>query len=237
MSEVTAAKRPRVEKTIFLVDDHALVRRGLRALIESEPGLAVVGEAATAAEALVAIEDHAPDLVIVDLELEELDGLDLIKSLKSSHPNVHTLVVSMHDEGVYAERALRAGAGGYVSKRQLDNSVLVAIHRVLTGETYMSRTLEARLAVKYVRGQAMETDSPMDVLSDRELQVFRLIGRGRPNREIAETLHLSVKTVESHREHIKQKLQLQSATELAHRATQWVAIGRFEPSGPTRLND
>jgi DNA-binding NarL/FixJ family response regulator len=132
----------------------------------------------------------------------------------------------MHDEAVYAERSLRAGARGYVTKQQLDETVLVAIRRLLAGETYMSRTLEERLAARYVAGRTLATGSLLEALSDRELQVFRLIGQGRSTRQIAETLHLSIKTIETHREHLKQKLMVGSATELAHRATQWVETGR-----------
>jgi len=214
------------KKTILLVDDHPVLRRGLASLIESEPDLAVCGEAATCRAALEAIRDSRPDLVTVDLELDGSDGLDLVKDMKTHHPEIPALVLSMHDETVYAERSLRAGARGYITKQQLDDTVLVAIRRLLEGETYMSDKLEARLAAKFVGGRTLETDSPLDALSDRELQVFRLIGQGRSTRQIAETLHLSIKTIESHREHIKQKLNLESAPELARRATQWVETGR-----------
>jgi DNA-binding NarL/FixJ family response regulator len=132
----------------------------------------------------------------------------------------------MHDEAVYAERSLRAGARGYVTKQQLDETVLVAIRSLLAGETYMRGTLEERLAARFVAGRTLATDCPLEALSDRELQVFRLIGQGRSTRQIAETLHLSIKTIETHREHLKQKLQVETATELAHRATQWVETGR-----------
>lgn len=213
-------------KAILIVDDHPLLRRGLAALIESEPDLAVCGEAATCAAALEAVGESQPDLVIVDLVLESNDGLDLVKKMKARHPEIPALVLSMHDEAVYAERALRAGARGYVTKQRLDDTVLVAIRRLLDGETHMSDTLQARLAAKFVGGRTRDADSPLDALSDRELQVFRLIGHGRSTRQIAETLDLSVKTIESHREHIKQKLGLESAAELAHRATQWVETGR-----------
>ena len=209
-------------KSILIVDDHPVLRRGLAALIESEPDLAVCGEAATCLEALEAIRESRPDLVIVDLELGQGDGLDLIKQMKSRHPEVPALVLSMHDETVYAERSLRAGARGYVTKQQLDATVLVAMRGLLEGGTYMSPKLEARLAAKYVDGGALETSSPLEALSDRELQVFRLIGRGRTTRQIAETLNLSVKTIESHRAHIKSKLTLESSAELSQRATQWV---------------
>jgi len=228
MSATSSKPQPPAGKQVLIVDDHPMLRWGLAALIDSEPGLGVCGEAASCTAALAAIGLHSPDLVIVDLALEGSDGLDLIKEMAARHPGIPALVLSMHDEMLYAERALRAGARGYVTKQQLDDTVLVAIRRLLDGETYMSDKLTARLASKYVGGRTLETESALNALSDRELQVFRLIGQGRGTRQIAATLSLSVKTIESHREHIKQKLRLASATELAHRATQWVESG---PSG------
>lgn len=210
------------KKTILIVDDHPMLRRGLAGLIASEPDLTVCGEAATCEAALVAIRKLQPDLVVVDLTLEGCDGLDLVKELKTRHPKLPTLVLSMHDEAVYAERSLRAGARGYVSKQLLDEMILVAIRQVFAGEIYLSEKLKTRMATKFLGGRTLETSSPFAALSDRELQVFRLIGRGRGTRQIAATLELSVKTIESHCEHIKNKLNLRSAAELAHRATQFV---------------
>lgn len=226
MSETTPESGQPVKRAILIVDDHPVLRRGLASLIESEPDLAVCGEAASCHAGLEAIRKSRPDLVIVDLMLEGCDGLDLVKELKKHHPGIPALVLSMHDEAVYAERSLRAGARGYVTKQQLDDTVLTAIRSLLAGETYMSERLEARLAAKFVSGRTLATDSPLDALSDRELQVFRLIGLGRSTRQIAEVLHLSIKTIESHREHIKQKLTIESAPELVRRATQWVETGR-----------
>lgn len=216
------------KQTIFIVDDHPVLRRGLTALIESEPDLAVCGEAATCRGALEAIHEHQPDLVIVDIALEGQDGLELIKQMKTRLPKIPGLVLSMYDEKVYAERALRVGARGYVTKQQLDETLLVAIRRLLRGEIYLSAKLEARLATKFVAGQTLETDSPLNALSDRELQVFRLIGQGQSTRQIADTLHLSIKTIESHREHIKHKLAIETAAALAQRATRWVETGRTD---------
>jgi DNA-binding NarL/FixJ family response regulator len=163
--------------------------------------------------------------VIVDLALAGGDdGLDLVKALKLRHPQIPTLVLSMHPEAVYAERALRAGAHGYLTKQQLDETVLIAVHRLLAGGLYMSEGLALNLATQFVGGKK-EHGSPLAVLSDRELQVFRLIGQGRRTREIAEILHLSPKTVETHREHLKQKMGLKNASELAHSATRWVETG------------
>ena len=213
-------------KKILIVDDHPVLRRGLAGLIESDPDLAVCATAATCQDALAAIRERRPDLVIVDLALGTGDGLELIKEMKAHHSTIPSLVLSMHDESVFAERSLRAGARGYITKQQLDETVLIAIRRVLDGETYMSDPLERRLAEKYIGGRTLETDSPLATLSDRELQVFRLIGQGRTTRQIAEILTLSIKTIESHLEHIKNKLNLTSSVELAQRATQWVETGR-----------
>ena len=225
MSAVTPKQGRPGRKTILIVDDHPMLRRGLAALIESEPDLAVCGEAATYQAALEATRESQPDLVIVDLALDGRDGLDLIKDMKARHSEVPALVLSMHDEAVYAERCLRAGARGYVTKQELDDTVLTAIRRLLAGEVYMSDKLQRRLAVKFVAGRTLDTDSPLDALSDRELQVFRLIGRGRSTRQIAASLTLSIKTIESHVEHIKHKLDLESAAQLAHCAIQWVETG------------
>ena len=220
-------ERTRQAKTaILIVDDHPMLRRGLASLIESEPDLAVCGEASTCQAALQAIRQSKPDLVIVDLGLERCDGLDLIKEMKHHHPGTPALVLSMHDESLYAERALRAGARGYVTKQQLDETVLIAIRRLLNGEMYMSEKIGARFTEKFLAGRTLETDSPLAVLSDRELEVFRLIGQGQGTRRIAQRLHLSIKTVESHREHIKHKLTIESGAELARRATLWVETGR-----------
>jgi DNA-binding NarL/FixJ family response regulator len=213
-------------KTLLVVDDHPILRRGLTALIESDPGLAVHAAVGTCAAALASMRESQPDLAIVDLSLGDEDGLNLIKEIKTRYPKVPSLVLSMHDEAMYAERALRAGALGYVTKHQLDETVLKAIRLVLAGETYISEALQRRLAERYVRGQTLETASPAHSLSDRELQVFRLIGQGRTTRHIAGTLNRSVKTVESHLEHIKNKLGIGSAAELAQRAAQWLEVGR-----------
>ena len=213
-------------KTLLVVDDHPILRRGFTALIASEPGLAVHGAVGTRVAALAAMRDGRPDLVIVDISLGDEDGLDLVKEIRTRYPKVPSLVLSVHDEAVYAERALSAGALGYVTKQELDETVLGAIRRALAGEIYMSEALQRRLATRYVGGRTLDTSSPIDALSDRELQVFRLIGRGRTTRQIAAALSRSFKTVESHLEHIKNKMGIRSAAELAQRATQWVETGR-----------
>lgn len=217
---------PPAKKAILIVDDHPMLRRGLASLIGSEPDLAVCGQAATCQAALKAIRESQPDLVIVDLALKNSDGLDLVRSMGKRHPRIPALVLSMHDEALYAERSLRAGARGYVTKQQGGRTVLVAIRRVLYGETYMSDQLQGRLAAKFVAGRTLATNSPLEALSGRELQVFRLIGEGRSTRQIAKTLSLSVKTIESRRAHIKSKLTLGTSAELARCATQWIDTSR-----------
>lgn len=207
---------------ILLVDDHPLMRRGLAALIDSEPDLAVCAEAGNRHAALDAIARRAVDLVIVDLSLDGgEDGLDLVKALKVRNPSVPALVLSMHPEAHYGERALRAGARGYIAKQQLGEAVLAAIRSVLTGRIYMSEALGTDLALRFVGGDT-NPRSPLATLSDRELQVFRLIGEGRRTREIASILHLSPKTIESYREHLKQKLDIDGAPELVRRAVRFV---------------
>jgi DNA-binding NarL/FixJ family response regulator len=212
---------------ILLVDDHPLMRRGLTALIDSEPDLAVCAEAGNRHAALDAIARRAVDLAIVDLSLEGgEDGLDLVKALKVRSPSVPALVLSMHPEAHYGERALRAGARGYIAKQQLGEAVLAAIRRVLAGRIYMSETLGMDLASRFVGGDA-KPQSALATLSDRELQVFRLMGEGRRTREIAAILHLSPKTIESYREHLKQKLDIDGAPELVRHAIRFVETGEI----------
>jgi DNA-binding NarL/FixJ family response regulator len=224
----TAAEPARVaRRTILLVDDHPLIRLGLATLIGAEPDLAVSATVESPAAALAAIAKSPPDLMIVDIGLRNADGLQLIADLKARHLQTKVLVLSMHEESLYAVRALRAGAEGYVCKREPGEILLAAIRCVLAGETWMSAALRQELAAKYVSGRTMENDSPLAALTSRELSVFRLIGEGRTTRQIAEILGRSIKTVESHIEHIKGKLTIGSAAELAQRATQWVESGRL----------
>ncbi len=213
---------------ILLVDDHPIVRQGLAELIEQEEDLVICGEAQSGFEALQAIAAAKPDLAIVDISLQGTNGLELIKQIKAGHSDVPVLVLSMHDETLYAERALRAGARGYVMKEEATARLITAIRRVLSGEIYLSERMSARLLSRFVDGAPQIGGSPMERLSDRELEVFELIGRGLGTRRIAEELHLSVKTIESHREHIKEKLKLDSSQELMRHAMQWV---QFERTG------
>ncbi len=214
-------------KRILLVDDHALLRRGLKTLIETEPDLMVCAEANTRQAGLAAIATAKPDLVIADLSLKDSDGLEMIKDIKQRFPHLPVLAYSMHDETAYAGRVLRAGARGYLSKQERDDMVLTAIRRVLAGEIHTSEAMARHLARKYVDGRKLEQGSSVEFLSDRELQVFELIGRGKATREIAEFLCLSVKTIESYREHLKVKLKFASGRELTHGAMRWAETGRL----------
>jgi DNA-binding NarL/FixJ family response regulator len=208
---------------ILIIDDHPLVRKGLRQLIEDEPDLQVCGEASSADEAVGMLDRCRPDLMIVDLSLKDSSGLELIKRVKARNADVRMLVSSMHDESLYAERVLNAGALGFVSKQEAMEKVIEAIRCVLSGRVYVSAAMQDLLLRRLVVDGGPAPDrSPIETLSDRELEVFELIGRGRGTREIARQLHLSVKTVETYREHIKGKLNLRSASELVSRAVQWV---------------
>jgi DNA-binding NarL/FixJ family response regulator len=207
---------------VLLVDDHPIVRRGLAELIDQEPGFSVCGEAQNAQEALDSVAALQPDLAVVDVSLQGTSGIELIKDVKIRYPDMLVLVLSMHDETLYAERVLRAGARGYVMKEEATEKLMTAIRKVLSGQIYLSEKMAARALSKFIHGARDTNGSPLECLSDRELQVFELIGRGRGTRQIAETLHLSVKTIESHREHIKSKLNLTRSTELMQHAIQWV---------------
>ncbi len=214
------------KKRIFLVDDHAILRQGLANVLNQQSNLVVCGEASDPAEAMMSIEHLQPDLALIDVSLRLGDGLELLKDLRARQPRLLTLMLSMHDEALYAERALRAGARGYVMKLEKIDRLLLAINRVLSGAIYVSDQVAAqavrRLADGGVSHEPEETsDAYVERLTDRELQVFRLIGRGLGTRLIAETLHLSRKTIESHREHIKAKLGLKNGSELIQRAIQW----------------
>ena len=209
--------------SIILVDDHPLLRKGLARTIEKEADLHVVGQMDSAEETLGTIEDLAPDLAVVDISLPGMSGMELIKHLQSRMPEVQILVVSRHDETLYAERCIRAGARGYVMKQEAGDDIVHAIQRVLDGRIFVSDTINERLLQSMAEGgRERVMQSPLEVLSDRELEVFELTGRGASTREIAERLHLSVKTVESYRARIKNKLNFDSANELMKHAVQWV---------------
>ena len=211
---------------VLLVDDHPIVRQGLAELIRQEIDMVVCGDAEDAPGALKAIAELNPDIVVADLTLRETSGLDLIKDVRIRHPQLPVLVLSMHDEAFYAERALRAGARGYVMKEDATEKVLTAIRRIVRGEIYLSDKIASRMLDKLVRGTTQSAEFPVQQLSDRELEVFELIGQGQGTRQIAERLHLSTKTIESHRENIKRKLKLENAVELLQQAIQWVQSER-----------
>ena len=201
---------------VMLVEDHPVMREGLSQLISHEGDLSVCGEFEDTARAFDAIPRLLPDLAIVDLSLKGSSGLELVKNARANYPKLLMLVLSMHDESLYAERSLRAGASGYIMKAEAVEKVLGAIRHVLNGGIYLSENMSSKLMRKLAAGKNMAGGSLMERLSDRELEVFGLIGQGRGTRQIAQQLHLSVKTIESHRAHIKEKLDLKSATELVH---------------------
>jgi len=218
--ERSAEASPRTR--ILIVDDHPIVRQGIEMLISEEPDMSVCGEAESVREALEAIEQTMPDVAIVDLSLKESSGLELIKDIQIRYPKLLVLVLSMRDESFYAERVLRAGARGYITKEEGTERVIEGIRRILEGEIYLSDKLASKMINKFVAGQAGSSRFSINNLTDREIEVFELIGSGLATREIADELHVSRKTVESHREHIKEKMKLNSATELLKHAIQWV---------------
>ncbi len=206
---------------LLLVDDHPLFREGLRQLIEREPDLAVCGEAANAEEALRMVQELDPDLAVVDMSLGGSSGIDLIKSIKAAHEELPVLVVSMHDESLYAERALRAGAMGFVMKHEPGRVVKTAVRKVLGGEIYLSEKMSSTVISKFMKGQGDRPASPLELLSDRELEVFRMLGQGKGTRVIAQDLDVTIATVNSFRNRIKEKLHLKTATEVMLHAIQW----------------
>jgi DNA-binding NarL/FixJ family response regulator len=214
------AKKPKHKKRVFLVDDHPAMRQGLKELINQEEDLAVCGEADDVHSALDGIQKAKPDIAIVDLTLKESSGLDLVKDLKIRFTALPVLILSMHNETLYAERSIRAGARGYIMKEATTENIIVAIRRVLGGDIYLSPDISSKMLKKMAGVRTGDTDS-VESLSDRELEVFRLIGEGLRTRDIAERLHLSVKTVESYREHIKIKLHLDNAAKLTRAAVEW----------------
>ena len=219
-TEARAAAPHLARRTVFIVDDHPIVREGLSLLINRESDLAVCGVAEEAVTALRRIEEMRPDIVVVDISLNGPDGLDLLKNIRMLDPDLPVLILSMMDELLYAERALRAGANGYIMKQEATEKVLVAVRRILRGEVYLSDRMVSKMLHRFVGGSP-EDRSPICDLTDRELEVFRLIGEGHATRQIAEELHISVKTVESYQAHIKEKLSLKNARELVQWAVQW----------------
>ena len=209
------------KRKVFLVDDHPLVREWLTNLINQQPDLAVCGETESAPRALQAIAAAQPDVAIVDISLRDSSGIELIKSLKLSHPGVAVLVLSMHDESLYAERALRAGAKGYIMKRETTRKVIEGIRQLLDGKIFVSDSVKEALALRLVENKTQTTRTPVEHLSDRELEVFEMLGQGLGTRQIAEALCVSIKTVQAYCARAKEKLNVRSATELLREAIRW----------------
>jgi len=218
--------RANVEKSrLLIVEDHPLFRDGLCRMIDRNPALSVCGQVPDAASAMRAVAELKPDLVLVDISLGGNNGIDLIKSLKAKYEDLPILVISMHDESLYAERALRAGALGYVMKNEPARTVKAAIFKVLGGEVFLSGKMSSSVLAKLMRGKQEPPISPIEQLSDRELEVFQMLGQGKPTRQIAEELKLTIPTIHSFRLRIKEKLQLKNSTALMLHAMQWVREG------------
>jgi len=217
MSDQRSSKATKV----FLIDDHPLVRESLTSLINQQPDLVTCGEAEDTPSAMRAIVREQPDVAIIDISLKEGSGMELIRLIKARAPRVAMIVLSMHDEKIYAERAIRAGARGYVMKRESTKRIITAIRQVLQGRLALSEQMSARFAEKFVSGRQTVGESPVEDLSDRELEVFNLLGRGLETRQVAETLNVSIKTVQAYCARIKQKRKLSTATELLREAIRW----------------
>lgn len=209
------------KKRLLIVDDHPLVRERIAELIEQEPDLTVCAQAESATEAIKAALKHVPDMAIVDITLKDSYGIELIKQLRDINPKLPMLVLSMHEESMYGERALRAGAKGYLAKHEASRKIIDAIRRILRGEIYVSEGLNRTLLQKVAGGKSNTSDNVIDVLTDRELEIFQLLGQGLVVRDIGERLFISVKTVEAHREHIRQKLKFKTSNELLRFAIQY----------------
>ncbi len=214
-------KTAQTKTKILVVDDHPIVRQGLSELLNREDDLIVCGQAEDAHQAMQAIKDLKPQLIIVDISLKETSGMELIKDIKARYPSLLVLALSMHDESIYAERVLRAGAEGYIMKGQATENIVMAIRKILNGQIYLSEKMAPKMVRRLVRPGANVGVSATECLSDRQLEVFRLIGQGYTTRQIAENLHLSIKTIETYRAHIKKKLNLENAAKLLQNAIKW----------------
>ena len=217
----TKSTRANAKTRILIVDDHPMMRQGLAQLVNNEPDLAVCCEAENAHQALAVIDKALPDLVLADITLPDKGGIELIKDIQALHPGLAVLVISMHDESLYAERVLRAGGRGYIMKHEGGKKLMEAIRQVLSGQIYVSEKMSARILETFSGRKPEQSASPVARLSDREFEVFQLIGQGKGTKEIAQHLNLSVKTVEVHRAKIKEKLSLQTATDLVRYAVRW----------------
>lgn len=212
---------------VFLVDDHPIVRHGLIQLINHEPDLMVCGESESGSNALATVSAAEPDVVVVDLTLKDSSGFSLIKNLNALDSKLPILILTVHEESLYAERCLRAGAKGYLMKDEAMENVLIAIRRVLSGQVYLSEKMQSKVFRSSGKQSEAVIGSPLDKLSDRELEVFRLLGQGMGTRQVADLLHLSISTVESHRARIKEKFDLKNAIELVRHAVKWVETERL----------
>lgn len=218
-------EKTNIIKNILIVDDHPLLRQGIKQVIELEEDLKVCGEASTANEAIDLINRNRPDIVIVDITLAgNVNGIELIKSLNERFPDIKTLVLTMHDESLYAERAIRAGARGYIMKEVASKNIINAIRTILKDELYLSEQISKKIIDKLVRGSADTIGISVENLSNREFEIFQLIGNGFSTKEMAKKLNLSIYTVESHKKNIKEKLKLKNSSDLAKYAIQWVII-------------
>jgi len=207
---------------ILIVDDHAAIREGLRSLLSREPDIEVCGDAGNAMTALNLVRKESPGLAIIDISIGDESGLDLIRRVRELDPNIRVLAWSMYDDLLYAERALSAGAMGFINKREGTHTVVEAIRTIRAGNVYLSERMKNHMIHRSVGRQAVPSKTPIETLSNRELEVFRMIGMGLTTAEIARSLHLSVKTVETHRQRIKRKLQLDDTNKLVREATHWV---------------
>lgn len=208
-------------KHVFIVDDHPIVRLGLGYLINQDRNFCVCGEAEDAHKALKMIEGLSPDIAIVDVSLQGQSGIELIKNIKIRFPDLPVIALSILDESIYAERVLRAGAKGYIMKQEACEKVIKGMQQVLAGGIFVSSRIATKIMNKFLNGKDIEYESPIDILSDRELEVFRLIGLGYGTRQIADELYLGIKTIETHKSHIKQKLKLKNSAELMQYAVKW----------------
>jgi DNA-binding NarL/FixJ family response regulator len=215
------------KRRIFIVDDHAMFRDGLRRLIDLETDLTVCGDAPDAADGLNGIRESVPDLVIVDISLDTTSGIDLIKAIKRDYEDMPVLVVSMHSESLYGDRALRAGAMGYVMKSEPATTVVSAIRTVLSGNVHISESMATLVVSKFVKGEPDQIPSPLETLSDREMEVFRMLGQGKGTREIAQEMNVAIPTISSFKNRIKEKLKFKNSTEMILYALQWF---RKEPA-------
>jgi DNA-binding NarL/FixJ family response regulator len=216
-------------RRVLIVDDHPIVRQGLRRVMENEDDLMVCGEAESVRDARIAVRELNPDVIVADVSLKQGDGIELVRDVRAHHPHLPILVLSMHDETIYAERMLAAGANGYIMKQAAAEQFLVAIRRVIDGGIYVSESIGNKMIQKFASGGAYLSANPIDRLSNRELQILHMIGKGMTTRETAESLNLSIKTVESHRQRIKRKLNLSTGTQLVQYAVNWFTGRDFGP--------